>query len=222
MKRKRAIFTILCVMVFSLCGFAGAAFAETGTGSSAKTYVAGGGFHASEVESTTPGKAYVELSNVPNGFLVLNKKLGGGAGINSTITVDLDFVTAATSFIFGMVPTNAKADIAADKIVSGTNGVADSNYFVYWNNGETYKVDTFADNTWREWGGDAAIQEALSGRMSLRLEIKPYGNSEISVKRESDADWVTLFLRRWSLYQIFAAGIQRRRCGGLFFPQDAG
>lgn len=193
MKKKRAILAVLCVMVVSLCGFAGAAFAGTGDGSTAKTYVAGGGFHASEVESTTPGKAYVELSNASNAFLVLNKKLGGGAGINSTITVDLDFASAATNFIFGMVPTNAKTDLAADKIASGTNGVADSNYFVYWNNGSVYKVDTFSNNAWEAWGGDAAIQEALSGKVSLRLEIKPYGNSVVSVKRESDTDWVTLF-----------------------------
>lgn len=151
MKKKRAILAVLCVMVVSLCGFAGAAFAGTADGNTAKTYVAGGGFHASEVESTTPGKAYVELSNASNAFLVLNKKLGGGAGINSTITVDLDFASAATNFIFGMVPTNAKTDLAADKIASGTNGVADSNYFVYWNNGSVYKVDTFSNNAWEAW-----------------------------------------------------------------------
>lgn len=71
MKRKRAIFAILCVMVISLCGFAGAAFAETGTGSSAKTYVAGGGFHASEVESTTPVQAYADASSVTDALFPL-------------------------------------------------------------------------------------------------------------------------------------------------------
>lgn len=77
MKRKRAIFAILCVMVFSLCGFAGAAFAETGTGSSAKTYVAGGGFHASEVESTTESSLLVSVPQNVTAKLVVNKPIGG-------------------------------------------------------------------------------------------------------------------------------------------------
>lgn len=170
MKRKRAIFAILCVMVFSLCGFAGAAFAETGTGSSAKTYVAGGGFHASEVESTTPVQAYADASSVTDALFLLNKPVGGETGLQSTLTFDVEFVQETYQFKIGLSRKNVKSEIAD----------AASNYIFYYNDGSAQKPTSMVKGAWNH---DATTDIApLKGEVSLKLEISAYGNVTLSVK----------------------------------------
>ncbi len=170
MKRKRAIFTILCVMVFSLCGFAGAAFAETGTGSSAKTYVAGGGFHASEVESTTPVQAYADASSVTDALFLLNKPVGGETGLQSTLIFDVEFVQETYQFKIGLSRKNVKSEIAD----------AASNYIFYYNDGSAQKPTSMVKGAWNH---DATTDIApLKGEVSLKLEISAYGNVTLSVK----------------------------------------
>lgn len=162
MKRKRAIFAILCVMVFSLCGFAGAAFAETGTGSSAKTYVAGGGFHASEVESTTESSLLVSVPQNVTAKLVVNKPIGGTTGVDSETVFKMNLHETAM-FDVGLIQSNVKSELGTAEFIS----------WKYWNDGSSWNF------TVAQRAGDKA--PALVGEVWLKMVIDDWGESTISI-----------------------------------------
>lgn len=119
----------------------------------------------------------ITIGDVPGNYLVVNHAIGGGKGAPVSVELDVTFTRSADALLIGMLPTNAKEDIAQSKI-SG-NGLANSDYVFYWNDGEQYHWSGFKNNTYTQDDAISNVQEHIVGNVALKLEVGAYGIYDI-------------------------------------------
>lgn len=142
----------------------------------------------------------VTIGDVPNNYLVVNHAIGGGKGAAVSVELDVTFTQSADALVIGMLPTNNKEDIAQAKI--NGNGLENSDYVIYWNDGAQFHWSGFKNNTYTQDDSISTVQEHIVGNVDLKLTVGAYGiydiymnvpssNTEMSETVQRD-EWITL------------------------------
>ena len=194
MKRSKKVLLAVSSFLFAACIGSGVGLVKTPVNAAPLTTANG----LADLDVSQAGTKGVAVGNVANNYLVVNKQLGGDAGVHVDIELDVTFTQNANDLSIGMVPTIDKASLAAAN--KSGQGLPSSDFDYYYFDGSNYVCWAERDNGWLA-SPTPSVQKALIGQVKLKLSVGAYGdhtiylyvpssNTQIDASVERDT-WIT-------------------------------
>lgn len=144
---------------------------------------------------STGGIDSVTVGSVADNYLVINKGIGGGKTLTTTIEFNLTVKEGGSllgSKLIGVGPSNQASyytSVDNPNAVTGQNGLVTTDFFLFWNNGGVYTVSLMSDDSWADSGNTsnydagfvAAVQEDIQGNVSFRFTITQYSGFKLEL-----------------------------------------
>ena len=136
----------------------------------------------SGLSTTAEQKNRIRVENCGDAYFIADSDVYGVAPAQSTtVTVRATLSQPLTGVTFGVAPTKNKADFAYANKVEGTNGFANADYLVYYNDEEKNLIAAFKDNAWSSQL-ECLYQGQIIGEVWFEYCVKEYGGFTVRIK----------------------------------------